>query len=243
MLSKKNECKKSQRPALLVIVRHAESERNKIKKDQTYFADEEARKSIKGIPDNKISLTAEGIEQAKKTGPALYKRFGHFDYAYHSGYLRTEQTLENILKAWPEKERNKIKIRNNPFIRERHGGYAYDMTDKEAALHFPWLKDYWKTFGGFFAQPPGGESLANVVERIYLFINMLFRDRVGQKVMIVTHGGTLRCLRFILEHWNYDQALKWPAGKTPKNCGVTVYEYNSKEKRLKLNEYNKVYWQ
>ena len=65
MLSKKNECKKSQRPALLVIVRHAESERNKIKKDQTYFADEEARKSIKGIPDNKISLTAEGIEQAK----------------------------------------------------------------------------------------------------------------------------------------------------------------------------------
>jgi phosphohistidine phosphatase SixA len=97
------------------VIRHAESERNKGKKNSVYFADDEARKIIKGIPDHKIPLTPEGIAQAEKTGIALRKRFGTFDYIYHSGYLRTTQTMKGILKAWPEKERSKIKIRQNAF--------------------------------------------------------------------------------------------------------------------------------
>ena len=235
--------KKNQRPALLAIVRHAESERNKIKMGKTYFADEYARKAIKGIPDHKIALTPAGIKQAKETGKALYKRFGSFDYVYHSGYLRTQQTLENILLAWPKKEREKIKIRSNPFVRERDPGYTYDMTQKEAESYFPWLKEYWQTFGGFFGRPAGGESLAQVVERVHLFLNMIFKDRAGQKVLIITHGGTIRCFRFLLEHWNYEKALAWPLGEHPKNCGLTLYEFNKKENRLILNEYNTTYWE
>ncbi len=230
------------RPELIVLVRHAESERNKAKHGSTYFADEEARKTVRGIPDHKISLTPLGTRQAKQTGKKLYKRFGHFDYVYHSGYFRTMETLENILKAWPKKEKEKIKIRANAFIRERDPGYAYDMTKEEAETSFPWLSEYWKTFGGFFSRPPGGESLAQVVERVYLFLNMLFRDRAGKRVMIVTHGGTLRCFRFLLEHWNYEQALHWPTGQSPANCGVTVYKYNPKQARLLLEEYNTIYW-
>lgn len=233
---------KIDRPSLLVLVRHAESDRNKAKQGSTYFADEEARKTVKGVPDQNIAITDFGVKQAKETGKALRKVFSKFDYAYHSGYLRTIQTLTNILGAWPQKEKDKIKVRSNPFIRERDSGYAYDMTEEEAEKAFPWLKDYWKTFGGFFARPAGGESLAQVSERVYLFLNMLFRDRAGKKVMIVTHGGTLRCFRFLLEHWNYEQALHWPPGQSPKNCGVTVYKYNPKKERLILEEYNTTYW-
>lgn len=228
------------RPSLLVFVRHAESQRNVAKKGNTYFADEYARNMVHGIPDHKIDITSEGVLQSKKAGVFLRQQFGQFDYAYHSGYLRTERTLENILHAYPEDQRLGIQIRRNPFIRERHAGYTYDMTEEEAEAAFPYLKEYWKTHGGFMAQPPGGESLAEVSERVYKFLNMLFRDRAGKKILVVTHGGTLRCFRFILERWSYDQAENWPKGQSPANCGITFYNYDQNEKRLVFGGYNLV---
>jgi len=230
------------RPLQLVLIRHAESVRNKVKKGTTYFADEEARKTVKGIPDNKIPLTDEGVIQAQKTGVYLKKRFGTPDYFYHSGYLRTIQTLDAILGAFSKEEQARINVRMNQFTRERDPGYAYDMTTEEAEAAFPWLHDHWNTFGGFFARPPGGESLSDVSQRVYAFLNTLFRDRAGKKVWAVIHGGTLRAFRFILEHWTYDQALKWPEGNSPENCSITVYEFSKSEQRLVLGEYNTVCW-
>lgn len=232
----------TERPSSLIFIRHGESTRNEAKKGATYFADEEARKTVKGIPDYKITLTETGVIQAQKTGLYLRERFGAPDYCYHSGYRRTEQTLEEILRAFHAKERDKIKVRMNQFIRERDPGYAYDMTTAEAEAAFPWLQDHWKTFGGFLCRPPGGESLSDVSQRVYTFLNTLFRDRAGKNIWVVTHGGTLRAIRFLLERWTYDQALRWPLGQTPKNCGITVYEFDEKEKRPLLVEYNTVAW-
>ena len=42
------------------------------------------------------------------------------------------------------------------------------------------------------ARPPGGESIAQVVERVHSFIDILIRDRAGERVLVITHGGTLR---------------------------------------------------
>jgi 2,3-bisphosphoglycerate-dependent phosphoglycerate mutase len=215
--------------------------RNSAKKGTTYFADEEARKHVKGIPDHRIPLTAEGHRQAALTGVSLRGRFGAPDYVYHSGYLRTKETVDGILDGYGPDERARIQVRENPFIRERHAGYTYDMTEAEAEAAFPWLREYWRTFGDFLAQPPGGESLVTAIERIYLFNSMLFRDRVGQKVFVVTHGGMIRCFRFLLEHWEYERALKWPPGEAPQNCGLTVYQPNE-QGRLVLREHNTVCW-
>ena len=66
------------------------------------------------------------------------------------------------------------------------------------------------------ARPPGGESLADVTGRVHEFLNALFRDHAGQKIMIVTHAGTLRCFRFLLEGWTYSQAHRWPDGDSPR---------------------------
>lgn len=229
------------RPALLVLVRHAESARNAAKKNATYFADENARAKVKGIGDHEIDVTREGAAHARRTGLALKKRFGTFDYAYTSGYRRTEATLAGILKAYTPKERRGIAVRRNPFIRERDPGYTYDMTQEEAERFFPYLREYWQTFGGYMARPPGGESLAQVSERVYLFLNSLFRDRPGKKVLVVTHGGTLRCFRALLERWGYEQATSWPKGQSPKNCGVTTYRLNPAAGRLELEDYNVTY--
>jgi 2,3-bisphosphoglycerate-dependent phosphoglycerate mutase len=230
------------RPALLVIVRHAESARNQAKKGSVYFADDAARRVVRGVADHLMELTPDGHKQAIETGLAIREQFGAFDYVYTSGYARTVQTAEGILRAYPEPERAAMRVRMNLFIRERDPGFTYDMTTEEAESAFPWLEEYWQTFGGFMARPPGGESLADVVARVHTFLDTLFRDRAGQKILVVTHGGTIRCFRFALERWDYDRAQKWPPGEAPANCGVTVYRAAPSGDRMELDEYNRVYW-
>src|SRR6185295_17538231 len=183
----------SNRPALLVLVRHGQSQRNVVKKRNRFYLDDESRKSVKGVPDHLIALTDEGRRQARLTGAALREAYGAFDYVVHSGYARTVQTLEQILEAYTPEERARMPIRHHLFVRERDAGHAYDMTDAEAQAAFPWLQEYWNTFGPFFARPPGGESLAEVCERVYVFLQKLARTMAGKRVLVVTHGGTIFC--------------------------------------------------
>ena len=55
------------------------------------------------------------------------------------------------------------------FLRERDAGFTYDMTTAEGATALPSLHGYWDTCGRCFARPPGGESFADVAERVYPF--------------------------------------------------------------------------
>jgi len=230
------------RPALLVLVRHAESERNVAKKGNAFFTDDEARRQVRGVADPDIALTDEGRRQARATGRALKAQLGGFDWVYHSGYRRTRETAEHLLEAWPEEERALIKVRPSLFIRERDAGYAYDMTTDEARAAFPWLQDYWQTTGSFLARPPGGESLAQVCERVYLFLNMLFRDRRGKRILVVSHAATLRAFRFLLERWTYEEAAERFHRETAPNCSVTTYTFDPLARRLVLGELNAVHW-
>ncbi len=227
-------------PRQLIFIRHAESERNRAKQGRLYFADDKARKTVRGVPDDKTSITDSGILHARKTGIYLHERFGVPDRAYHSGYLRTVQTLDEAFGVFSESERSKIDIQMNPFIRERDPGYTYDMTDSEVEQNFPWLHEHIETFGGFFYRPPGGESLADVVNRVNVFLNTTLQDVGGKKVWVSIHGGTLGAVRFLLEGWSYDRVRNWPVGEKPENCSITVYNFDEVEKRLTLQECNTV---
>lgn len=231
---------KINRPALVVVVRHARSLRNEVKKDNIYFTDDETRKLVAGIADPDIPITEEGFLQAEATGIGLKKEFGSFDYIYHSGYKRTEQTVEGILKSYPAGYSKKV--RTSFLIRERDTGYSYEMTTREAETAFPWLQAYWKTYGQFYARPPGGESLADVSDRVERFLRDYIYCLYGKKILIVTHGGTLRVLRILLEELNPQIALEAMKTDMPKNCGVTAYCYQDTQKRLVLKEYNKIYY-
>ena len=71
---------------------------------------------------------------------------------------------------------------------------------------------------------------------------MLFQDRAGQRILVVTHGITLRAFRVLLERLDHYEAEDIFKGDPPKNCGVTDYEYDQEKERLVLKGYNKVYW-
>ena len=70
------------RPAILVLVRHGQSERNVAKKHNRFYLDDEARKAVKGVPDHLIPLTDEGRRQATLTGLAIRDAFGAFGYVF-----------------------------------------------------------------------------------------------------------------------------------------------------------------
>jgi len=234
--------KKIDRPFQLVLIRHAESVRNEVKKDASFFADEFARNKVRGIADEDVELTESGRSQARITGHVLKQGYGNFDYIYHSGYKRTVQTVDEMLKNYSDSEKDRMHVRMSSLIRERDAGYAYDMTEDEAKKNFPWMEEYWKTFGGFFAVPPGGESLAQVAQRIYLFMDTLFSERAGQKILVVTHANAIRSFRFLLEKWTYEQAMTFTVEQKPLNCGVTAYEYDQHSHKLVLKTYNTIYY-
>jgi broad specificity phosphatase PhoE len=71
---------------------------------------------------------------------------------------------------------------------------------------------------------------------------MLFRERADQRVLVVTHGGTLRVFRYLLERWTHDEFLeRWSSEPVP-NCSVTTYAFDSELSRLTLRRLNVVYW-
>jgi len=230
------------RPALLVLVRHGQSQRNVVKKRNHFYLDDESRKSVKGIPDHLIPLTEEGRRQASVTGQGLRETFGRFDYVFHSGYTRTIETAEHLLAAYPDEERARMIVKHHLFIRERDGGHTYDMTDAEAAAAFPWLQDYWSTFGPFFSRPPGGESLAQVCERVYAFLQKVARTMAGKRVLVVSHAGTLYCLRYVLEGWTYEEADRRFTTEPMPNCAVTSYRFDEGARRLELCDAAQVFW-
>lgn len=220
---------------LLVLVRHAESQRNAVKEGLLFFPDEAARAGLRGVGNHKIAITERGWKQAEATGTGLREAFLAFDAVYHSGYRRTVETTEGILRAFEDHP----KARKNMFLRERDAGYAYDMTTAEADAAFPWLREYWRTAGAFYAVPPGGESVAHVCERTQLFLNEVQQEQ-HRKVLVVSHGITIRAFRHLIEGWADDFEERF-AATAPKNCAVTWYQKSS-DGRLQLGGENQIYW-
>jgi len=61
---------------------------------------------------------------------------------------------------------------------------------------------------------------------------MLFRDRAGARVMVVSHSGTMRMFRYLLERWTYDDVVERWSAEPISNCGVVAYRFNQSEARL-----------
>lgn len=211
-------------PKLLVIVRHAESLRNVFKKNLFVLSTE--KEKLSQYSDETIPLSASGREQATHTGRKIISEFKNFDVAFHSGYVRTRDTLNYIKQEFSRETREHIKVYSNVLIRERDCGYTFNMTAEESQKYFPFLEEYWKLFGGYFAAPPGGESLAQVTTRVAIFFEMLCRNYSGKNVLVVSHGGTIACFRGLIESLPYNEIVFWKRGKEPGNCNVTAYSFS-----------------
>lgn len=231
------------RPTTIVLIRHGESARNIIKPPGVLFFTEEhaeRRKEIAGLADRSIPLTDRGIAQALATGSLLKNRDLMPHTVFCSPYERTRKTKDHILRAWKSDERKDIRVVYSDSLRERTVGYTWDMTEDEVNDHFPFYLEYLQKYGGYDSAPPGGESLAQVSDRIEQFILKYFPETAGNTIYIITHGDPYATFRSKFEHWD---PVHWPEiEESPKHCGITIYEYDLLRNRYKLKEYNTVAW-
>lgn len=210
------------KPLRIFIVRHGQSEGNV---DKTIYAKK---------PDYALELTQLGIQQASDAGSNLKQlartvgNGGKFAI-YYSPFFRSIQTLNNIIPALGKENIDYNYIQEDPRIREQewHGNipevYDEEISEKmETACHM---------YGKFFYRFPGGESSADVYDRVSDFINSLHRDFENvdfpENVIIVSHGMTMRVF---MHRWFKRTVSEFESWCNPHNCEIWKLEITNQNK-------------
>lgn len=214
----------------LIIVRHGESERNKLM-DGGYAIDD--KDMVNNQPPNHLTpLSDKGKNEAKEISKVLKELNIKYDSAVHSGMVRARQTLE-IIKE--ELDLQNIKTHQAPLLRERTNGYGYFLTKEELDTHFPYLQDHFKLTGGFHSTPPGGESLIESSDRINTFLNSFFDGHYGDNVLVTSHGFAMRAIRFLLEEVPIEEV-----DKIEKFANCDFLQYEGTRGNMKLVQHYKI---
>ena len=214
----------------LVLVRHGESEWNKLN-------------LFTGWTD--VDLSEKGHEEAKAAGKLLKEEGYDFDVCYTSYLKRAIHTLNHILD---EMDRNWLPVNKAWELNERHYGDLQGKNKSEAAEKFgeeqvkiwrrsfdvkpPELSDedersakkqeMYRDVADYFL--PANESLETTIDRVIPFYlkNILADMKAGKRVIIAAHGNSLRALVKHLDHMSAEEVLglNIPTG-TP-----LVYEFD-----------------
>ncbi|KAK4739188.1 hypothetical protein R3W88_002885 [Solanum pinnatisectum] len=184
-------------PKRIILVRHGECSAN-------------ADINVYGtIPNHKIELTEKGIEQAKQTGIRIKKLISENDnnwkvFFYVSPAERTRRTLREIGGSFPK--RRVMGVKEESRLRELNFGNYHDPASIGK------IKEERVTYGRFYYRVPGGETGAEVYDRISSYIECLRRDIEMKKflceetnIIIVTHGLSSRMFLMKWFDWTIEQ--------------------------------------
>ena len=222
-------------PNKLILIRHGESEGNV---SQNIYATK---------PDNSLTLTKLGWEQARLAGKALKESIIGPNESIHfivSPYVRTVETFHGILAAWVDPSEFShifdkddrtfawykkcfemgITWSEDPRIREQDFGNYQDIATIKKA------KEERHEFGPFYYRFPHGESASDVFDRVSTFLDSLWRSFDSKKTknyVIVTHGISIRV--FLARYFRYtiDQ---FSILSNPKNAEMIVLGHDGNGK-------------
>jgi broad specificity phosphatase PhoE len=153
------------------LLRHAETEWNR-------------EKRIQGQQD--APLTSDGRQQAEEWARTLNRY--QFDHLVTSDLGRAKLTANIINRSL------KLPFSEEPRLREQHWGMWSGM--RFGDLSPDDLKEQVKM--GWHFRPAGGESRLEVLERSRQALTEIAQSREGGHVLVVTHGGVIRCLLYRL---------------------------------------------
>ena len=206
-------------PDRLWIVRHGQSAGN-VARD----AAELARTHLIDVAtrDADTPLSACGHEQSR----ALADWFAAMppeqrpDVLLTSPFVRSRQTLDAVADALGI-DRTAIGV--DERLREKEFGVLDRYTVAGIQAVFPDLAAQRALVGKFYFRPPGGESWCDVILRLRSVIELLRRDHVGDRVLIVAHQVIVNCFRYLLECMDEAEILAIDKEADVPNCSVTEY--------------------
>lgn len=183
----------------LYIIRHGETEWNKVKR-------------LQGQTD--IPLAEEGIRLARETGAGMKDE--PIDLVISSPLTRAVQTAKLLTEG-----RNIPILTDNRIIEISFGDWEGECILDSKVLPPEFRKLFYEDPLHCIC-PPGGETFDEVRIRTGLFFQSLVEnpEYEHKNILISTHGAAGRCL---LTQFYEEKDDIWRGG-VPKNCAVTVVE-------------------
>jgi 2,3-bisphosphoglycerate-dependent phosphoglycerate mutase len=175
---------------VLVLVRHGESEWNKLNLF-TGWKD----------PD----LSDKGVAEAHKAGQLLKAQGLKFDVAFTSDLKRAQRTLDIMLD---ELGQPGLPTHRDLRLNERDYGALSGLNKDEARQQWGEKQVHvWRR--SFDVPPPGGESLKDTAQRVLPYYEAEIWPEIaaGRNVLIAAHGNSLRALIMKLEGLSGDEIV------------------------------------
>ncbi|MBS5938739.1 2,3-diphosphoglycerate-dependent phosphoglycerate mutase [Clostridium sp.] len=200
----------------LVIIRHGESEWNKLN-------------LFTGWSD--VDLSVKGIEEAKSAGKFLEKNGLDFDICYTSYLKRAIHTLNLVLEGM---DREWLPVIKSYKLNERHYGALQGLNKAETSEKYG--EDQVKIWRRSFSVKPPildetssqnpkiqeqyrgidknelplCESLEDTIKRVVPYFNDVIKKDMlsGKRVLIVAHGNSIRSLVKYFENLSEDEILE-----------------------------------
>ena len=209
------------KPNKIFIIRHGESQGNI---DKTLYSK---------IPDYAIYLTEKGINQAKQVGQTINQIMGDgFSYGcYYSPYFRAHQTMDVAIKNIKNNKcvfkKEEVRIREQEYSGKLVNGRHDDDKERES-------------YGKFFYRMNGGESGADVYDRVSDCIGSVYRDFEKKdfpaNCLFFSHGLANRVFLMKFLHFTVEEFETW---KNPRNGEIYILELQSNNKYKLITEIQK----
>jgi 2,3-bisphosphoglycerate-dependent phosphoglycerate mutase len=167
---------------VLVLVRHGESEWNKLN-------------LFTGWKDP--GLSEKGIAEARAAGRLLKAEGYTFDVAFTSALKRARDTLTLMLEVLGQPG---LVVHKDQALNERDYGDLSGLDKDEARMRWGERQVHiWRR--SYDIAPPGGESLKDTADRVlpYYQANIWPEVKAGRNVLVAAHGNSLRALIMRLE--------------------------------------------
>ena len=176
-------------------------------------------------PDHTIPLASPDDDEGARVAGDAIRGLGiapENTCVWVSTYLRCAQT-ESLVMAHAFGDQSSRALRRESFLlREQEFGDWDGLTDDEIEARdkhrFEKRKRLLGSFGRFYFRYPNGESRADVVQRIAIFIGKVHRSRFAHHVIFL-HGVTQRAFRMA---W-FNRPVTWFEDEpNPENASVLL---------------------
>ncbi len=199
----------------ILLIRHARSVAND---DPSVY---------RTTPDHAISLSRPSDDEGALLAGRAVRQLGLLPTevtSWCSTYLRCQQTEALVLGEAFGATASVVRRRMSFLLREQEFGDWDSMTEEEIAradpLRFARRKLLSDALGRFYFRYPGGESRADVTQRMVVFLGKIHRTSHRHHIVFL-HGVTQRAFRM---SW-MDRSVEWfEAEPNPGNASVLLLE-------------------
>ncbi len=186
------------------------------------------------VPDHMIPLVDPLTDEEALAAGRIIHRFGvdaSSVCSWSSSFLRCRQTEGIVLDAAFGSAKENVRSRESFLLREQDFGDWDGLTDEQIqerdALRWDKRRRALDTLGIFYFRYPNGESRAEVVERMSIFIGKIHRSRYRTHLVFL-HGVTQRAFRMA---WMNRSVAWFEAEQNPENASVLVIERDPETQR------------